>query len=56
MIRFYGPGGGGRGNPLERDPARVLRDVEREALGRGLRLHLEDRVFIHGNKTVVFAD
>ena len=23
--------------------------------GRGLRLHLEDRVFIHGNKTVVFS-
>ncbi|MDP7390424.1 MAG: hydantoinase B/oxoprolinase family protein, partial [Alphaproteobacteria bacterium] len=32
VIRFYGPGGGGRGNPLERDPARVLRDVERGAL------------------------
>ena len=34
VIRFYGPGGGGRGNPLERDPARVLRDVERGALAR----------------------
>jgi N-methylhydantoinase B len=32
VIRFYGPGGGGRGNPLDRDPARVLRDVERSAL------------------------
>lgn len=29
VIRFYGPGGGGRGDPLRRDPARVLRDVER---------------------------
>jgi len=32
VIRFYGPGGGGRGNPLDRDPSRVLRDVERSAL------------------------
>ncbi|MEL0022561.1 MAG: hydantoinase B/oxoprolinase family protein, partial [Rickettsiales bacterium] len=32
VIRFYGPGGGGRGDPLDRDPARVLRDVERGAL------------------------
>ena len=27
---------------------------EREALGRGLRLHLEDRVIVHGSKTIVF--
>ena len=32
VIRFYGPGGGGRGNPLNRDPTRVLRDVQRNAL------------------------
>ena len=32
MIRFYGPGGGGRGNPLDRSSDRVLRDVERGAL------------------------
>lgn len=41
------------------DPADLRRKgrmCEREALGRGLRLHLEDRVFIHGNKTVVFAE
>ena len=38
------------------DLRRKGRMCEREALGRGLRLHLEDRVFIHGNKTVVFAD
>jgi formyltetrahydrofolate deformylase len=31
------------------------RDVEASVLSRGLRLHLEDRVFIDGNKTVVFA-
>ena len=28
VLRFYGPGGGGRGDPLDRDPDRVLRDVE----------------------------
>ena len=32
VIRFYGPGGGGRGDPLARDPARVLRDGERGAV------------------------
>ncbi|WP_044413717.1 formyltetrahydrofolate deformylase [Thiomicrospira microaerophila] len=31
------------------------RDVEKTALARGLRYHLEDRVIIHGNKTVVFS-
>ncbi len=31
------------------------RDVEKQVLSRGLRYHLEDRVLIHGNKTVVFA-
>ena len=38
------------------DLRRKGRMCEREALGRGVLLHLEDRVFIHGNKTVVFAD
>ena len=27
---------------------------EKEALARGLRLHLEDRVFVRGNRTVIF--
>ncbi len=31
------------------------RDVEAAVLGRALRLHLEDRVFIDGNKTIVFS-
>lgn len=31
------------------------RDVERSVLSRGLRYHLEDRVIVHKNKTVVFA-
>jgi formyltetrahydrofolate deformylase len=36
------------------DLVRLGRDVERSVLARGLRNHLEDRVLIHGNKTVVF--
>jgi formyltetrahydrofolate deformylase len=36
------------------DLVRVGRDVERVVLARGLRWHLEDRVLINGNKTVVF--
>jgi len=31
------------------------RDVECQVLSRAVRLHLEDRIFIDGNKTVVFA-
>ncbi|WP_319380482.1 formyltetrahydrofolate deformylase [Thiomicrorhabdus sp.] len=38
------------------DMKRLGRDVEKTVLARGLRYHLEDRVLIHGNKTVVFAD
>lgn len=37
------------------DLKRLGRDVEKITLSRGLRFHLEDRVLIHGNKTVVFA-
>ena len=37
------------------DMRRLGRDVEKTVLARGLRYHLEDRVLIHGNKTVVFA-
>ena len=29
VIRFYGPGGGGRGSPLDRETDRVAQDVER---------------------------
>ena len=36
------------------DLRRKGRISEREALARGLRLHLEDRVFIRGNRTVIF--
>ena len=34
---------------------RLGKDVERSVLARGLRYHLEDRVLVHGNKTIVFA-
>ena len=37
------------------DMVRLGRDVEKQVLARGLRWHLEDRVLVHGNKTVVFA-
>lgn len=37
------------------DLVRFGRDVEKAVLARGLRWHLQDRVLIHGNKTVVFA-
>ncbi|AKP74712.1 Formyltetrahydrofolate deformylase [Piscirickettsia salmonis] len=36
------------------DMVRLGRDVEKNVLARGLRLHLEDRVFIHNDKTIVF--
>jgi formyltetrahydrofolate deformylase len=37
------------------DMMRLGRDVEKQVLARGLRYHLQDRVIIHGNKTVVFT-
>ncbi|GED21956.1 formyltetrahydrofolate deformylase [Halomonas halmophila] len=37
------------------DLVRFGRDVEKAVLARGVRWHLEDRVLMHGNKTVVFA-
>jgi formyltetrahydrofolate deformylase len=36
------------------DMVRRGRDIERLVLARGLRWHLEDRVLVHSNKTVVF--
>jgi hypothetical protein len=36
------------------DMVRRGRDVERLVLSRGLRWHLEDRVLVHGHKSVVF--
>ncbi len=36
------------------DIMRLGKDVENAVLARGLRLHLEDRVLVHGNKTILF--
>ena len=36
------------------DLVRYGKDIEKAVLARGLRYHLEDRVLVHGNKTVVF--
>lgn len=38
------------------DLRRLGRDCERLALARGVRYHIEDRVILHGAKTVVFRD
>ena len=38
------------------DLLRLGRDCERMALARGVRYHLNERVLIQGNKTVVFRD
>jgi formyltetrahydrofolate deformylase len=37
------------------DLVRKGRDIERRVLARALRWHLEDRVLVNGNRTVVFA-
>ncbi|PZS32544.1 MAG: formyltetrahydrofolate deformylase, partial [Pseudonocardiales bacterium] len=37
------------------DIMRLGRDAEKLVLARGLRWHLEDRVLVRGNKTLVFA-
>jgi formyltetrahydrofolate deformylase len=37
------------------DMVRKGRDIEKIVLARGLRAHLEDRVLVHGNRTVVFG-
>jgi len=37
------------------DMVRQGRDIEKLVLARGLRWHLEDRVLVHGHKTVVFS-
>ena len=37
------------------DMVRLGRDVERTVLARGVWMHLEDRVLVHGEKTIVFS-
>lgn len=36
------------------DLVRLGKDVEKTVLARGVRAHIEDRVLVHGNKTVIF--
>jgi formyltetrahydrofolate deformylase len=36
------------------DMVRKGRDIEKMVLARGLRAHVEDRVLVHGKRTVVF--
>jgi formyltetrahydrofolate deformylase len=43
----------GHGDSVQ-DMVRKGRDIEKVVLARGLRWHLENRVLVHGNKTVVF--
>ena len=33
---------------------RIGRDIERTVLARAVKWHLEDRVLVHGGRTVVF--
>lgn len=40
---------------VAQEMVRLGKDVERSVLARGLRWHLQDRVIVHGNKTVVFS-
>jgi formyltetrahydrofolate deformylase len=39
-----------------KDMMRLGKDVENTVLAHGLRYHLEDRVLVHGNKTIMFAE
>ncbi|MDQ0327580.1 N-methylhydantoinase B [Rhodopseudomonas julia] len=48
VFRIFSPGGGGRGSPLEREPARVLRDVERGFLSEKLALEEYGVVIVSG--------
>jgi formyltetrahydrofolate deformylase len=36
------------------DMMRLGKDVENTVLARGLRKHLQDRVLVYGNKTILF--
>ena len=36
------------------DLVRIGKDIEKQVLAEGLRVHLEDRVMVDGNKTIIF--
>ncbi len=38
------------------DMIRKGKDLERMVLSRAVRWHIDDRVMVHGNKTIVFED
>jgi len=38
------------------DLVRKGRDIERRVLARAVHLHLQDRVLMNGNRTIVFSD
>lgn len=42
-------------NDTVADMVRKGRDIEKVVLARGLRWHLEERVLVHGNRTVIFT-
>lgn len=44
-----------RHNDAIEDMMRLGKDVENTVLSRGLRYHLEDRVLVHDNKTILFT-
>ncbi|MFP5357805.1 MAG: formyltransferase family protein, partial [Gammaproteobacteria bacterium] len=37
------------------DLKRLGRDLERQVLARAVRWHVEDRILVHGHKTIVFS-
>jgi formyltetrahydrofolate deformylase len=39
----------------ERELERLGRDIERAVLARAVSWHLEDRILVHDNRTVVFS-
>jgi hypothetical protein len=39
-----------------KDMMRLGKDEENAVLSRGLRYHLEDRVIVHGNKTILLSN
>jgi N-methylhydantoinase B len=56
VFRIWSPGGGGRGNPLEREPVRVLRDVQKGFVSEALALSDYGVVLKNGAVDVVATD
>ena len=43
------------GNLFDAGQLEAAQDIERTVLARAVKWHLEDRIIVHGNKTVVFV-